>query len=560
MVYGKIGLELPDDWVAIHSLGLPGHEKKIWGEADIVVISKFGIFSLEVKGGKVSCRDGVWTFQGGGFKSYTKKEDPWTQSKTAMMAVRTALHNADAAFKNTLFGYGVVMPYTRFDTSGAEFLPEVLNDRLTIRQGMDQYIGRLHRYWDSEYRRKHGREYTGLSAGMILKARQVLRPDLETTLSLGGWLTGVEAELLHLTNTQIRISRRLAANPRSIVRGSAGTGKSVLALDRARHLAEDGRRVLYLCFNRLLAAHVQRSLGGETESSLTAWHAHGLYAHLIARAGLSAKLEGADSEDPSFYPLTLPELAIDAILSGDFEPYDAIVIDEAQDLLSAVHLDVFDLLLAQGLDNGCWHVFLDPKQNLYPSEIQEAAEQRLMSGYPVLDRLEENCRNTRQVAAQASIISGIDLAITGALSGPECENVVYTGSRDGREKLETLIAEMFDGDVRPADLVILSTRRFENSLIAGMDSIAGRQVFDLGSGRVPSARDIAFSTMHGFKGLERNVVIAIDMAEIGDDQRSMLHYAGLSRAKSLLRTFIPQASLRRYDRQAERYGARIADR
>ena len=49
-------------------LGLADHRKKIWGEADIVILSEKGVFVLEVKGGTVSCKDGVWTF-GGDFDS-----------------------------------------------------------------------------------------------------------------------------------------------------------------------------------------------------------------------------------------------------------------------------------------------------------------------------------------------------------------------------------------------------------------------------------------------------------------------------------------------------------
>ncbi|WP_204265193.1 hypothetical protein, partial [Klebsiella pneumoniae] len=60
----------------------------------------------------------------------------------------------------------------------------------------------------------------------IKRIRKVLRPDVESAFSLGSWLNGLEQELLQLTNEQIRISRRLAANPRMIVTGKAGTGKT----------------------------------------------------------------------------------------------------------------------------------------------------------------------------------------------------------------------------------------------------------------------------------------------------------------------------------------------
>lgn len=559
LVYEKLGRELPADWVVLHSLGLPRHETKIWGEADIVVLSVHGVFSLEVKGGKVSCSDGVWLFEGPGFKRYTKKEDPWTQSKSALMTVRDSLCKANSGFENVLFGYGVIMPFTRFDVSGTEFLPEVLLDKRSFRQSMGQYIGRLRNFWEADYASRGRKPRQSLTVQQIREARQILRPDLETALSIGGYLTGVESKLLQLTNEQIRISRRLAGNPRSVVRGAAGTGKSVIAIDRAKQMASPDCRVLFLCFNRLLAGHVRRALEQEGIKNLDVWHAHGLYREIIRRGGKEAELNALDEHHPEFFARQFPELAADAMLETEGLCWDALVVDEAQDLLTPSHLDVLDLLVNRGLDHGTWHLFLDPLQNIYGSEAEQAVKSRLATAYPVHDSLQDNCRNTRQVAAQASIISGIDLAMNQAPDGFECENVIYSSRSDALRKLEQLVAKLLDSDVRPRDLVILSTRQHANSLISGVRELAGRPVRDLADGEEHDGA-IAFSTMHAFKGLERMVVIAVDMQEIGVDQWSMLHYAGLSRARGLLHAFVPETSKERYSRQAVAYGLRAHSR
>ena len=254
--YARLGRELPDRWIVLHSLGLAGHESKIWGEADIVILSERGVFALEVKGGNVACVDGVWTYSGD-FGSFEKRESPWAQAMGALGAIRQKLRTARPGFRDVLFGFGVVMPYTTFTATGLEIIPEVLVDRRSFRQSMMQYVSSLERHWNADHVRKRGREPRGLTAKEIREARQVLRPDLETALSLGGYLTGVDDRLVQLTNEQIRASRRMAANPRTVVRGAAGTGKSVIALDRALQLCAAGHDVLYLCFNRLLAAHVQ---------------------------------------------------------------------------------------------------------------------------------------------------------------------------------------------------------------------------------------------------------------------------------------------------------------
>jgi hypothetical protein len=560
LVYERLGRELPDNWVVLHSLGLPGHEKKIWGEADMIVLSTLGVFALEVKGGKVACADGVWTFSGD-FKSYSKRESPWTQASGAMNAVKDRLHTAAGSFKDVLFGFGVIMPYTTFTTTGAEIVPEVLLDKRQFRDTLSHFVSAIQRYWNEVYLEKRGKAYRGLRLDEILLARQILRPDLETALSLGGYLTGVESRLIHLSNEQIRASRRLAANPRTVVRGAAGTGKSVIALDRARQLAADGKRVLMLCFNQLLAAHVRDGLTAQPgDLKPEVRHIHALYRELIVNAGLLPLLEAEDPNHHDFFPKRFPELATEALCENASEQWDVLIVDEAQDLLTPEHLDAMDLLVRGGLNRGQWHLFLDPLQNIYGVETQEMVDMRLSDGAPAFDDLFENCRNTRQVAVQASIVSGIDLAVSGAPDGPQCHVHYYSSREDSVAQLEAIVRELIANDVPARDIAILSTRRHENSLLAEKQELAGRRLADPSNMAALRDGSLLFTTMHAFKGLERQVVIAIDLAEIGEDWCAMLHYAGLSRARGLLHVLLPTTARRAYDRQGEAFGRRLETR
>jgi hypothetical protein len=115
---------------------------------------------------------------------------------------------------------------------------------------------------------------------------------------------------------------------------------------------------------------------------------------------------------------------------------------------------------------------------------------------------------------------------------------------------------LLKADVKPSNIIILSTRRRENSLIAAVPTLAGLRISDVGEGLIP--KSITFSTMHAFKGLERSVVLAIDLGDIGQEEWSMLHYAGLSRAKTLLVPFVPRASERNYRALAAAFGRRIS--
>lgn len=555
-VYEKLGRDLDAEWIVLHSLGLHGHETKIWGEADIVVLSTKGFFALEVKGGKVACADGVWKFGEPGASGYTKREDPWTQAKGTMFAVRQTLVEADGSFGDMLLGFGVVMPMETFTTTGAEIEPAVLLDRREFRTNLGYYIGRLQRHWTAAYQSKHGRTPRLPTRADVQRARRLLRPDIDSAFSLGGYLTGVESRLVHLSNDQVRAARRMASNPRTIVRGKAGTGKTIVAVERAMQLAAEGCRVLYLCFNQLLARHLRAAMSADPGAQgVEVRHVHALFREVIGKAGMLDRLDGAASSQELFAEV-LPRAFVEAAIECDLPAWDALVIDEAQDLLTPDNIDAFDLMLgSSGINRGRWHIFFDRYQNIYGVDVQERVDKRLAEAQPAFDDLFENCRNTRQVAVQASIVSGIDLAIEGAPEGPECENVYYRDRKSFLVLIESTVARLVKQDIRPQDIAVLSTRARDNSLVAGVHELAGVPLVDAGSAQ---GGDMIFSTMHAFKGLERLVVLAIDADGIGDPKKSMLHYAGLSRARGLLHVFLSETSRAAYGSQATAFAARMA--
>lgn len=556
IVYEKLGRDLDPEWVVLHSLGLYGHTTKIWGEADIVVLSTKGFFALEVKGGKVNCKDGIWHFGEPGKPGYTKKEDPWTQAKGTMFAFEKKLIEVDRNYDDLLFGFGVVMPMETFTSTGAEIEPAVLLDLRDFRRNLGYYIGQLQRHWIAVYQTKHRRTPRLPTRADIQQARRILRPDIDSAFSVGSYLNGVESVLVQLSNDQVRASRRMGANPRTIVRGKAGTGKTVIAVERAKQLATEGCRVLYLCFNQLLARHLRLAMADDPRAKgVEVRHVHALYREAIAKADMLSRLNDA-ANDHELFAEIFPRTFVEAAIACDLPAWDALVIDEAQDLLTPDNIDAFDLMLGSpGLNHGRWHIFFDRSQNIYGTDVQDRVEKRLAEGQPAFDDLFENCRNTKQVALQASIISGIDLAIDGAPDGLECANIYYRDRKSFQSQLEAVVTRLLKQDIRPKDIAVLSTRKRENSLVAGMRELAGIPLVDVGTA---GEGDLLFSTMHSFKGLERLVVLAIDMEGIGNPEASMLHYAGLSRARGLLHAFLCESDQGAYGQQAAAFAARMA--
>jgi ATP:corrinoid adenosyltransferase len=557
-LFHRFRSELPDDCYVLHSLGLVNHEKKIWGECDFVILSRAGIFVIEVKGGRVSCENGMWRFTRADGTFNTKAEGPFEQAKTAMFDVRKAVEEVKD-LKGFLFGYGVIMPDEQFTQTGPEIEPGVLLDRRLYHNRLDIYLNRLRAFWTEQYDNKHdGRVMRDPEKNDLEKIRAVLRPDVRTALTLNSSLSRVEQEQVELIDQQSRILRRMDTNPRTLVKGGAGTGKTLLALDTAARRAGKGQRTLYLCFNRLLGRHVREHVRANYASlPVEADSIHGWFRRIIDEAGLSRKLERGQASDDEYFVNQFSDAYEEALVELDYKPFDCLILDEAQDLLNHRFLDALELTLLNGFEAGTWHIFLDPLQTIYGSFDPTVLDRLKGYGYAEFP-LTVNCRNTRSVAVSTSMISGIDIPLEEAVEGGVTDTKFIV--RDGNQfkALDKLIEKLIKEGVSRDDIVILSKHPLRNSTLAEVEKLGGSKICDLADENVAFRKGVDFCTMHAFKGLERKIVIAWDMDELDNEQNRLLHYCGLSRARSCLFTFINESERPAYDRLAAEFGARQA--
>src|SRR5262249_14700306 len=140
-----------------------------------------------------------------------------------------------------------------------------------------------------------------------------------------------EDELTRFTQEQFAALDAMEANARVAFEGPAGTGKTFLAIEAAQRAAVAGRRVLFLCFNRMLGdwLRAQNAALSPTVTTET------LHAFMLGIASIRPPSRPPDS----FWAFQLPELAADKILGDEaFEPFDELIIDEAQDILRDEYL------------------------------------------------------------------------------------------------------------------------------------------------------------------------------------------------------------------------------
>jgi len=299
-------------WFAMHSLNLPRHEYKRFGEIDFVVCGAEGLFVLEVKGGRVSCHDGIWETTNRYGETDRLKESPFSQANSALHGLLKKL--PDTISKAFVVGYGVVMPGVERLPDSAEWDRAVLADGRDFRQ-FEKWLERFIRHW-----RAKGANKPAASPSQLKALQQFLRPDFEAVVPLHVSVHDIEARIVRLTEDQLRWVDAIEVNPRVICSGGAGTGKTMLALELARRWCAAGMKTVLACHSPWLKRYLERhSVPGLTVSLADSIH-------------VTARRAGIDK-------------------------FDALIVDEGQDILNMDALDMLDSFLSAGISEGRWCFF-----------------------------------------------------------------------------------------------------------------------------------------------------------------------------------------------------------
>jgi hypothetical protein len=543
---------LNEAWMVLHSVGLAGHAVKRWAEADFVLVGPKGVYCLEVKGGRVARESGRWRYTDGSGRTDEEKEGPFEQAAGEEVAIRRYLstHRLDRVAEGRIAsGWGVAFPDIRFEASGPDVEQTVVYDARDEAYPMSQYVGRLADHWYSRLLGIWGRTPTDLRPEHVERIVGMLRPDFDYRPRLADLAAAAAREILQLTAEQVAIMKSLEEAHRVVIKGSAGTGKTVLAIEESKRLAECGLRVLFVCFNVRLASAVRAAVG---DNRVEVSHFHGLAQRIVKAAGQFERLPDADSSH--IFQVAMPELAFDVLADwSDEQRFQALIIDEAQDLLRDEYLAVLDALLVGGFEGGQWRAFLDPKQNAFGGHV--GAGTRVFEAAGALPfRLTRNCRNTEPIATRTSLLSGVELEETLVCEGPKVEELEYRDRADQRRRLERILNRLLSEGFTPQAITVLSRFRLENSCLSEALPGFGARITDAAT---DDSRSISFATISSFKGLESEVVVLVDVDDLesADGRRSV--YLGASRARTVLVVLRSERMAKALVEMAEEMGRRL---
>lgn len=514
----------------LHSLGLPKHQSKIYGEIDFVVVCDRGVACLEIKGGRVECREGKWYFTDRYGVEHEKPEGPFAQVAGNMFSLRDVLKKRfqnNQHMKNVLMACGVVFPDIDFQSTSQEIILEIVYDKTSA--NITDYMNQVFDYWQE---RGH-REPSKLAPADIREIVNYLRGDFCFIPTLSDRLDNVESHLVRLTAEQVQIMDALSMNTHLLIEGNAGTGKTLLAVDFAKKKAKQGKKVLYLTYNKNLANNVVRQIGDMDH--LTVINIHALFGKYVP-----IDVEKMQVNPQTYFSEILPEQFYEYVCGLDGNEledaqYDLLIMDEGQDIAKPLYLYALDTLLKNGLEKGEWAVFYDEKQNIYNPEYADGME--ILFGYQSTRfKLFVNCRNTVQIGTYSARVSGIDLGEYIKENGEEVQKISFLGDDDYKNKVKEIIKHLRNEKVDMKDVVFLSPKKYKNSMLA----IAGVEVNELGDHFDHKRNLPVYATIQGFKGLDAKIVVLTDVEHIREENFSRFLYIAGTRARTLLYMIAPE--------------------
>lgn len=534
-VYVALRDQLSDEYIVLHSypwLRRRRGDALVEGEADFIIAHPSrGMLILEVKGGvEIKYEQRRWYRQTNGGPRYFK--DPFEQGRRNMHALLDIIRERTGGRLqrgDIVYGYAVVFPHMDY-----EALPPPHADRAIILSArhltmMEQAIEVAFDAWTDEARPLSRGQFQTLVSDCLMPRFKIFRP-------VGPDIAEASERLLELTEVQAQVFEGLYAHERVLVEGVAGSGKTLLALHRALAFARAGRRTLFVCFNKDLAAWIRRQVSEDAttadyRSLLMVRHFHGLAAELAAKAGIAFAPADGGRFTSAFWNDEVADLMDQAIIEltmgGEEVHLDAIVVDEGQDFCLSWWYVLTQSLLAE--PDGPLYIFMDPNQSLR-QEVR-LPEVELATRF----ELTMNCRNTRRVArASASVLELEARTFSRAPAGAAVRVLKATSQRQQKGLVMSELRRLLQREgLTPDQVVLIGPAAKENGSLSDVKSVDDVPLVTA-AGEWRDGRGVLVTTARSFKGLEADAVILYDLGGFSRLFRPEDLYVACTRAKVLL--------------------------
>jgi hypothetical protein len=529
-VWERLRASLGDDDVLIANLRLTDERKD--HEADLVVLMPdVGIVALEVKGGSVWWDDG-WRIKRRGREAVIHPVD---QAREVKYALRAYVEGDPRWGSRTrvAWAHAVVTPYSGFGDDFA--LPDLPRWALHDAGDQDTLVGRLRR---NAQRMTHGQRVA--TADDVEEIADILTGRLPTSYDLRAEADERADAADRLTLEQATLLRVTRLLHRVEVRGGAGSGKTVLALQQAKELTRGGhdrkpQRVALLCYSIGLAEHLRREVA--------TWERRQRPAFVGTFHAFGQQWGAADGDrtDSEFWEERLPaEMAELAAALPDGKKYDAVIVDEAQDFADSWWTPVLRALKDE--EEGGLFVYSDENQRIFARFGRPP-----VALVPLV--LDHNLRNTKQIHESFGPLAPSRMYARGG-EGPAVRFLDASG-QDPLDVADDEVDRLLDAGWEPRHVALLTTGHRHPIQVERTDFHDQD-----GYWRTYWDDDVFYGHVLGCKGLERRAVVLCLNEDGSRDRARERLYVGMSRATDELVVVGDPATVKRVagDDVAKRLG------
>ncbi|GAB3038682.1 nuclease [Nocardioides flavus (ex Wang et al. 2016)] len=518
-VWERLRDGLGDDDVLIANLRLTDELKD--HEVDLVVLMPdVGVVALEVKGGSVWWDDG-WRIMRRGREAIIHPVD---QARDGKYALRSYVERDERWGSRTrvAWAHAVVTPYSEF---GSDFsLPDLPRWALHDKDDQDHLVGRLRQ---NAQRMTHGQRVATFDD--VDEIAEILTGRLPTTYDLRAEADERADVADRLTLEQATILRVTRLLHRVEVRGGAGSGKTVLALQQAKELTRGSQerksqRVALLCYSIGLAEHLRREVATWPRNHRPA------FVGTFHAFGQQWGASDGDRTDSDFWEERLPaEMAELAGALPDGHRYDAVIVDEAQDFADSWWTPVLRALRDEG--EGGLYVYSDENQRIFARFGRPP-----VALVPLV--LDHNLRNTRQIHESFGPLAPSRMYSRGG-DGPAVR-FVDAGGEDPLGVADDEVDRLLDAGWDPQHVALLTTGHRHPIQVERTDFHDQD-----GYWRTYWDDEVFYGHVLGCKGLERRAVVLCLNEDGSRDRARERLYVGMSRATDELVVVGDPATVRR---------------
>jgi hypothetical protein len=500
VVFRALQAGLDDNYIVFHSVRWIGSSTKSQGEADFLILHRsLGILIIEVKGGYIRSADRQWYQKNRATLVEKEIQDPLAQADTSKWKFKEVLDQANPVVNGCLICHAVWFPSFRWNYPfPPNYAPEIVFDEQTLADPQPA-IENAFAYWgDMIFHSSYDR-------ACFDRLKFIIAPEFSAVPSVRANFENRERLFITLTKDQARIMDFLEEQRIAVISGSAGTGKTMLALEKANRLGVKNEETLFLCFNEALKDHLA------SNNPIKFVHFKTIYE-------LAA--------DYFTYPA---DIALNDLTDGIVEHildnkgrwiYKNVIVDEAQDF------NGFFMDFLKDITTGCFYAFYDRNQSIYQQEDlnwANNAECKLT--------LHTNCRNTKEIARTSARNIGLDSKtfINSPVKGEQSFIGEHLTASEGVQLVERIVNHLFqDKMAQPEDIVILTMKDLSTSILHDKRKISQKPF-----SRLLRKGHICFNTVDEFKGLEAGYLIIIDIEVDHYTDRHYRNrlYIGCSRAK-----------------------------